>query len=243
MIRAMGVHKTYGQGDGAVRALRGLDLEIDEAGFFAIMGPSGSGKTTLLHLLAGLDRPDGGEIHVAGKRIDTLSERELTMFRREDVGIVFQQFNLIPTMTALQNVELPGVLAKRDGAWLRSRASGLLERLGVDDRAAHRPDAMSGGEQQRVAIARAMLFEPRVILADEPTGNLDSDSSRALWGLLAELSRERGMSVVMVTHEPAAATHCSRVFAVQDGVCTGSFATESLDESGVAAEYQRAVGA
>ena len=164
------------------------DLEIDRAGFFAIMGPSGSGKTKLLHLLAGLDRADEGEVEVSGIQIGSLGERGLTKFRREGVGIVFQQFNLIPTMTALQNVELPGVLAKQNGAALRERAGGLLERLGVSGRADHRPDAMSGGEQQRVAIARAMLFEPR----GDPGGRADGESGFGFFACAVGVARGVG---------------------------------------------------
>lgn len=221
MIKCVNVHKRYRLGDALVPALRGVDLSIDEPGFYGIMGSSGSGKSTLLHLLAALDTPDEGEVHVAGVRIDTMSERELTRFRSGEVGVVFQQFNLLPTMTALENVELPGLLAKRPARERRERATALLEALGVAHRAGHRPDALSGGEQQRVAIARALLFAPRVLLADEPTGALDSANSRALWALLADLARQREMSIVMVTHEPDAAAHCARVFTLRDGRIVG----------------------
>jgi putative ABC transport system ATP-binding protein len=243
MIRCANVHKSYVQGGRRVEALRGVDLSIDEPGFYAIMGASGSGKSTLLHLLAALDVPDSGELHVAGQRVDSMNERELTRFRRECVGIVFQQFNLIPTMTARENVELPGVLAGRgsgkNAAELRRRSGELLERLGMSDRAGHRPEALSGGEQQRVAIARALLFGPTVLLADEPTGNLDSRSSAVLWTLLGDVAREHKMSVVMVTHEPAAAAHCRRISVLHDGRVTGQLETRGEDASGVAAWYQR----
>jgi putative ABC transport system ATP-binding protein len=188
--------------------------------------------------MAGLDAPDRGEVHVAGLRVDALSERELTRFRRERIGIVFQQFNLIPTMTARENVELPGMLAGQNGRELAGRSGALLERLGMSARAEHRPEALSGGEQQRVAIARALLFGPAVLFADEPTGNLDSRSSGALWTLLAELAADHEMTVVMVTHEPAAAAHCRRVFVLQDGRVTGEMETEGLDAGRIAAEYQ-----
>ncbi|MCC6677191.1 MAG: ABC transporter ATP-binding protein [Phycisphaerales bacterium] len=243
MLRCQGVHKSYRMGSREVPALRGVDLEIDAAGFYAIMGRSGSGKSTLLHLLAALDRPDAGTIEVAGRAIHSLTEREATAFRREQIGIVFQQFNLIPTLTARENVELPGVLAGRPGDELRARSAELLARLGLEGREDHRPDAMSGGEQQRVAIARSLLFSPPVLFADEPTGNLDSQTSEALWKLLAELATDSGMLVVMVTHEPAAAAHCRRVFVLQDGRVKSVIDTEGLDEGGVAARYQQSIRA
>jgi len=242
MIRCLDVHKSYRIGARVVEALRGADLEIGEPGFYGVMGASGSGKSTLLHLLAALDGPDSGEVHVAGRRIDTLDEKELTRFRRREIGIVFQQFNLIPTMTARENVELPGVLAGEAPAWRRERSSALLETLGLGDRTDHRPDALSGGEQQRVAIARALFFSPRVLFADEPTGNLDSRSSEELWRLLGEITREHELTVLMVTHEPAAAAHCRRVFILSDGRVTGEMETEGLDVSALATRYQQLVG-
>jgi putative ABC transport system ATP-binding protein len=202
---------------GPLRALRGVDLTIDQPGFYAIMGQSGSGKSTLLHLLGALDRPDRGTIEIAGKAVHNLDEGAATAFRRRGVGIVFQQFNLIPTLTARENVELPGVLAGDEGGRLGRRSGELLERLGVLERAEHRPDALSGGEQQRVAIARALLYSPPVLLADEPTGNLDSASSEKLWQLLADVADENETTVVMVTHEPAAAVHCRAIYVLADG--------------------------
>ena len=239
MIRCVDVHKRYTTGGRTVEALRGVDLAIDEPGFFGIMGASGSGKSTLLHLLAALDGPDRGELSVSGRRIDGLNERELTVFRRREIGIVFQQFNLISTMNARDNVELPGVLANENPRELRARSTELMEFLGVLDRASHRPDALSGGEQQRVAIARALMFSPNVLLADEPTGNLDSSSSERLWDLLDTIAREREMGIVMVTHEPSAAAHCRRVYILSDGRITGHIETEGLDASDLATQYQR----
>jgi len=239
MIMADDVHKSYTTGGRRVEALRGVNLNIGETGFFGIMGASGSGKSTLLHLLAALDTPDKGELTVAGKRIDTLNDRELTLFRRREIGIVFQQFNLISTMTARDNVELPGILAGEPPRKLRERSSHLMETLGVIDRATHRPDALSGGEQQRVAIARALMFSPRVLLADEPTGNLDSRSSETLWTLLETIANEQELSIVMVTHEPAAAAHCERVYILSDGRITGHIDTEGIDASDLATQYQR----
>jgi putative ABC transport system ATP-binding protein len=241
IVRCRGVAKSYRLGDRTVQALRGVDLEIAEPGFYAIMGASGSGKSTLLHLLGALDTPDAGEIFVAGKPLHTLDEKALTLFRRTQIGIVFQQFNLIPTLTARENVELPGTLAGDDPARLRARSTELLEALGVRERADHRPDALSGGEQQRVAIARALLFSPKIILADEPTGNLDSASSARLWSLLGQIARDQRVMVLMVTHEPAAAAYCQRVFVLRDGKFEGSFSTEGLDAAGVASRYQQSV--
>ncbi len=243
MIRCAGVHKAYQTGTQRVEALRGVDLHVPEPGFYAIMGQSGSGKSTLLHLLGALDRPDSGEVWHGERALHTLSERAATEFRRRGVGIVFQQFNLIPTLTARENVELPGLLAGEPARTLARRSAELLEELGVGHLADRRPDAISGGEQQRVAIARALLFSPPVLLADEPTGALDSANADRLWGLLASLASQRSMTVVMVTHEPAAATHCRRVYVLRDGRVEGEIDTEGLDASGVAARYQQFVRA
>ncbi|MBL8963429.1 MAG: ABC transporter ATP-binding protein [Phycisphaerae bacterium] len=237
------VAKSYRRAQAQVRALQGVDLTIGEPGFYAVMGASGSGKSTLLHLLCCLDRPDRGEIELDGRRIDRFSESQATAFRRRGVGIVFQQFNLIPTLTARQNVELPGVLAGESAAFLRGRSGELLDRLGLTGRDDHRPDALSGGEQQRVAIARALLFSPPLLLADEPTGNLDSESSERLWSLLAEVAAGDQLMVVMVTHEPAAAAHCRRAFVLKDGRVTATLETEGLDAAGVAAGYQHCLHA
>lgn len=239
MIRCTDVHKSYRQGPRVVEALRGVDLEIESPGFYAIMGASGSGKSTLLHLLGGLDTPDAGEVEVGGTRVDLLSDRELTGYRRHEIGIVFQQFNLISTMTARENVELPGMLAGMRAGELRDRSGALLESLGLTDRAEHRPEALSGGEQQRVAIGRSLLFAPKLLLADEPTGNLDSHSSDRLWALLGEVASEHATTVVMVTHEPAAAAHCERVYMLRDGQVSGVIETGGLDASGIAARYQQ----
>jgi len=239
VIRCVDVHKRYRQGSEYVHALRGVDLEIPGAGFYAIMGASGSGKSSLLHLLAALDTPDQGELSVAGQRIDTLDDRALTHFRRREIGLVFQQFNLIPTLSAQDNIELPAVLAGESRDYMRQRSSELLERFGLTARARHRPDALSGGEQQRIAIARALLFRPPILLADEPTGALDSRNAEFLWTLLAQLAAERSMTVLMVTHEPAAAAHCQRIFVLDDGRIIGTIDTEGLDVSGVATRYQQ----
>ncbi len=243
MIKCVDVHKSYRLAHGEVCALRGIDLEIGEPGFYAVMGHSGSGKSTLLHLLAVLDKPDRGSITIGERSIGLLSDAEATEFRRKGVGIVFQQFNLIPTLTAIENVELPGSLASDEPRWLRARATELLAELGLEDRASHRPESLSGGEQQRVAIARALLYSPPVILADEPTGALDSVNAEKLWRLLATVAREKGVVVVIVTHEPAAAAHCRRTWVLRDGRVIGQIESEGLDASGIAARYQQLVGA
>ena len=209
--------KSYTLGRRSIEALRGIDLEITKPGFHAIMGPSGSGKSTLLHLLAALDRPDQGEIEINGRRIDRMNESQLTMFRRHHIGIVFQQYNLLSTMSALENVTLPALLDGMPRSQRNDLGMNMLASLGLDDRAEHRPDALSGGEQQRVAIGRAILFEPSILYADEPTGNLDSQTSEQVLNLLATLARERNMIIVMVTHEPAAAAHCQRASILRDG--------------------------
>ncbi len=239
-VALRGVKKDYVLGDRRVSALRGVDLHIEESGFYAIMGPSGSGKSTLLHLLAALDQPDAGEIEIAGERIDQLTERELTLFRRRRIGIIFQQFNLISTLSAIDNVTLPAMLDGVDAHERRERGLKLLHALGLHHRASHRPDALSGGEQQRVAIARALYFEPRVLLADEPTGNLDSETSAQMWSLLRQVASERQLTVLMVTHEPSAAVHCRRVFVIRDGRIETSFEVDGLDAAELATRTQLA---
>ena len=241
MIQCTDVHKSYRLSQREVVALRGVDLSITEPGFYAIMGQSGSGKTTLLQLLGTLDRPDSGTIFLGGDPIHDMNERVATDFRRTRLGIIFQQFNLIPTMTAAENIELPGMLGGEDRRWLHTRSMELLEMLGLADRATHRPEAMSGGEQQRVAIARALLYSPQILLADEPTGNLDSGNSEKLWALLRTLAAAHAMTVLMVTHEPSAACHCQRVFVLQDGRMRGSIKAEGLDAASITTRYQQIV--
>jgi putative ABC transport system ATP-binding protein len=237
-ILCRGVTKRYELGARSVEALRGVDLSLDGAGFYAVMGSSGSGKSTLMHLVAGLDRPTSGEVTVAGERVDLMSEAQLTLFRRRKIGIVFQHFNLLPSMSALDNVMLPALLDGMPHAASESRARELLEELGVAQRADHRPDALSGGEQQRVAIARALFFAPPVILADEPTGNLDSAAATRLFALLSQIARAHRTLLLMVTHEPAAAANCERVVVLRDGTVAGAFSTENLDAGALALRAQ-----
>ncbi len=212
--------KVFGTGDTAVRALDGVSVEVSAGEMTAIMGPSGSGKSTLLHLLGALETPTSGEIALAGERYDGLDERALTRLRRDRIGFVFQFFNLLTPLTAEENVLLPALIAGDRSAETRQRAGALLERVGLSSRAGHLPSELSGGEQQRVSIARALLNRPEIVLADEPTGNLDSRSSGEVLRLLGELNAE-GQTVVIVTHDPAAAATASRVIFLRDGRVAG----------------------
>jgi putative ABC transport system ATP-binding protein len=217
VLRAEGLAKTY-SGDGIdVLALRGVDLEIGNGEFVAVMGPSGCGKSTLLHLLGGLDRPTAGSIELAGRRVESLSEAEWAVLRRRELGFVFQFFNLVGTLTVAENVELPARLVGDSPADARRRREELLERLGVSARADALPSHLSGGQQQRVAIARALVNRPTVLLADEPTGNLDSASAAEVLGLLRELKAE-GQTLVLVTHDARVAAAADRVLAMRDGL-------------------------
>jgi putative ABC transport system ATP-binding protein len=217
MIRCIDVGKIYRQGDNQVTALAGVSLEIAGGSFAAIMGPSGSGKSTLLHLIGGLDRPSSGDLLVAGRLIGQMADDEVTLYRRSRMGFIFQFFNLLPTLTALENVALPLVLDGRPAAESNARAACLLEKVGLEERKRHLPDELSGGEIQRVAIARALAFSPPLLLADEPTGNLDSKNGRAILGLLREINRQDGCTVVIVTHSEEAAGYGDRRIFLRDG--------------------------
>jgi len=223
-----------------VTALRGVDLTIQDGESVAVMGASGSGKSTLLHIMGALDRPDTGTVRIGGRDLSTLSDRELTLLRRRRVGIVFQFFNLVPTLSALENVVLPMALDGADRKVMTRRGAELLELVGLSHRADHRPAALSGGEQQRVAIARAMLMDPAILLADEPTGNLDSSSASAVWSLLGLLAGRLGKALCVVTHESAVAAAAKRVEVIKDGQIVGKFDTAEInhDPSLVAARYQ-----
>jgi putative ABC transport system ATP-binding protein len=220
-VRTEDLRRVYGVGETEVRALDGVTLTIAPGEMVAIMGPSGSGKSTLLHLLGALETPSGGKIALAGRRFEALGDRELTLLRRETIGFVFQFFNLLPALSAEENVLLPALIAGRRDPETRSRAAQLLERVGLGERRRHLPAELSGGEQQRVSIARALLLEPELVLADEPTGNLDSRSSSEILALLAELNRAEGHTIVMVTHDPAAAATAGRVIFLRDGRVAG----------------------
>jgi putative ABC transport system ATP-binding protein len=234
-----GLTRTYGHGDTLVTALHGVDLDLPSGRFTAIMGPSGSGKSTLMHCLAGLDQPTSGSISVAGRALDGMDDDALTRFRRDHVGFVFQAFNLLPMLSAEQNIWLPTELAGRPRAALRDRFDHVVEALGLGGRLTHRPSELSGGQQQRVAIARALLTGPAIVFADEPTGNLDSTSSAEVLSLLRGSVRELGQTVVMVTHEIDAAAYADDVVVLADGRVTHHLCAPSRDAL-VAALAERA---
>jgi ABC-type lipoprotein export system ATPase subunit len=217
MIRCIDLCKVYRQGGNEITALAGVSLEIPRGAFAVIMGPSGSGKSTLLQLIGGLDRPSAGEILVDGRLIGQMADDEVTLFRRTHIGFVFQFFNLLPTLTALENVALPLVLDGRSKAEADGRAAALLAKVDLEARRHHLPEEMSGGEIQRVAIARALAFNPPLVLADEPTGNLDSKTGQAILSLLRQINREEGCTIVMVTHSQEAASYGDRTIFVRDG--------------------------
>jgi putative ABC transport system ATP-binding protein len=211
------VVKNFRQGGRSVTALSGISMEVKQSQFLAIMGASGSGKSTLLHLMGGLTNPDSGRVLVASTDLATMNDRQLTLFRRRHIGLIFQAFNLIPTLTAEENIALPLMLDGRNGQIGRGKVDQLLETLGLADRRKHRPDALSGGEQQRVAIGRALATEPDLILADEPTGNLDSANSDAVCEILRDLCTTHGRTIVMVTHEPSVAAFAQETVVIKDG--------------------------
>ena len=210
LVQLQNVSKTYTRGVQKVEVLHGIDLDIEAGDFVALMGPSGSGKTTLLNLIGGLDAPSGGSIDVGGERIDQLSENALAKWRSAHVGFVFQFYNLLPTLSARRNVELPLLLTRLSGAQRRARADIALQLVGLADRAAHKPGELSGGQQQRVAIARAIVSDPALLVCDEPTGDLDRQSAAEVLTLLQQLNREHGKTIIMVTHDPKAAEFARR---------------------------------
>jgi putative ABC transport system ATP-binding protein len=215
VVEAKEITRVYGEGETAVRALNGCSVEVERGQLTAVMGPSGSGKSTMMHILAGLDRPTGGSVSIEGADITKLNDNELTKLRREHIGFIFQFFNLLPMLTAEENIRLPLELAggKIDKEWLDE----VIKRTGLDDRRAHRPSELSGGQQQRVAIARALASKPTVIFADEPTGNLDSATSGQILELLRDMVADFGQTIVMVTHDARAAAIASRILFLADG--------------------------
>jgi putative ABC transport system ATP-binding protein len=215
-IETQGLYKTYRTNGMAVEALRGVNLGVAPGEFVAVMGPSGCGKSTLLHLLGGLDQPTAGEVVVEGQRMDTLSESARAVLRRVTIGFVFQAYNLIPNLTVADNVDLPGLLAGRPPLQVEQRRGELLEALGIPEKARALPSELSGGEQQRVAVARALVNRPTVLLADEPTGNLDSRNGAEVMGLLRRFYGE-GQTIVVVTHDPIVASAAERVLLMRDG--------------------------
>jgi putative ABC transport system ATP-binding protein len=236
------VAKEYHQGSRVVRALDGVSLEVSRGQFVAIMGASGSGKSTLLHLMAGLTQPESGTVTINGQALAGMSDSKLTRFRRDQIGLVFQSFNLIPTLSAEDNILLPVRLARSVSAADEARLEEIIRMLGLASRRHHKPDALSGGEQQRVAIGRALINDPAVILADEPTGNLDSVNSKSVCELLRDLCVIHGKTIVMVTHEASVAAYASDVVVIKDGKLVERFTTESVgDQQALAARYQEAV--
>ncbi|HVY11866.1 MAG TPA: ABC transporter ATP-binding protein [Mycobacteriales bacterium] len=235
---AVDLHKTYGSGSAAVHALAGVTVTFPRGEFTAVMGPSGSGKSTLMHCMAGLDRPTSGTSFVGEHDIGALDDTGLTQLRRDRVGFVFQSFNLVPTLTAGENITLPADLAGKevDKEWF----AYLVEHLGIKDRLSHRPTELSGGQQQRVACARALINRPDLIFADEPTGNLDSNASNEMLAFLQRSTRELGQSIVMVTHDPHGAAYADRVVFLADGAIVGELAKPTADK---VLEHMRSFGA
>jgi putative ABC transport system ATP-binding protein len=227
-VAATAVTRRYGDGESAVHALRGVTLEVPKAQFTAVMGPSGSGKSTLMHMLAGLDTPTSGTVSIGGEDITKLNDKQLTKLRRKHIGFVFQSFNLLPTLTAEENVLLPLSIAGRKPD--RAALDALLDRVGLTERRRHRPSELSGGQQQRVAIARALVSSPTILFADEPTGNLDSTSGAEVLGLLREAVEIDGQTTLMVTHDARAAATADRVLFLADGRIVADLATPTEGE-------------
>jgi len=223
VVAARDLTRRYGEGETAVDALRGVSLDVEQGKLTAVMGPSGSGKSTLMHILAGLDKPTNGTVSIAGEEITSMNDSQLTHLRRKRIGFVFQFYNLLPMLTAEENMNLPLSVAgeKPDPVWSRE----LVAKVGIADRLNHRPSELSGGQQQRVAVARSLVHKPTVVFADEPTGNLDSKSSAEILALLRESSNAYGQTIVMVTHDPRAAAIADRILYLADGVIV-------LDRSG-----------
>jgi len=222
------VEKVYEGGRGGVAALRGVSFEVEAGDFVSLMGPSGCGKSSLLHLIGGMDRPTRGRVLLGGVPLDELSEEELTTLRREKIGFVFQSFNLLPTLTVSENVALPLMLAGAHERRARERTRTLLERVGLGPRSEHFPAELSGGEMQRTAVARAVIASPEIVLADEPTGNLDSENGEQVMKLLADLNSELGITVILATHSEEAALHTRRTVRMRDGLIERIIEHESL---------------
>ena len=220
MVDVQDVHKIYRRGSESLDVLKGLDLEVEEGQFVALMGPSGSGKTTLLNMIAGIDQPTSGQVNVNGTDVAQLSQSKLARWRSENVGFIFQFYNLIPVLTALENVELPLLLTRLSKSQRRERAMTALKVVGLADRAKHQPRQLSGGQEQRVAIARAFVADPKVLVADEPTGDLDAKSAEEILDLMGTLNSDFKKTIVMVTHDPRAAKRAEKEWHLDKGVLT-----------------------
>jgi len=228
LIRIQDLRRDFPMGQEVVHALDGVSLTVEQGEFMGVMGPSGSGKSTLLYLMGGLDRPTAGHIWVSDRDITALDENGLAAYRRREVGFVFQSFHLIPTMTALENVEFPMLFARVPPVQRRDRALHLLDLIGLADRMGHKPTELSGGQQQRVAIARAMVNDPGIVLADEPTGNLDSHTGAEVMAALARLNQEQGRTIVVVSHDPSVIEFASRCIHLLDGRISNSNEADDL---------------
>ena len=229
VLEASGLQKQYVLGGQEVDALKDVDFRVQKGEFVAIMGPSGSGKSTLLHLLGGLDRPTSGEIHLAGKRLSVMDDNQTTLARRHSVGFVFQFFNLMPTLTAEENILLPLIIDNQDPRRYADRLDRLLRLVGLTLRRKHKPEQLSGGEQQRVALARAMITQPAILLADEPTGNLDSKTGTSIIEMLRRSCDEFEQTIVMVSHDPRVAAYADRIVFLKDGQITAQLEQKELD--------------
>ena len=218
VMQATQLWKIYASGDSTVQAVRGVDVSVKEGEMIAIMGPSGCGKTTLLNVLSGIDQPNSGEVLIAGQPMYSVSDDQRTQMRAENMGFIFQDFNLLPVLSAVENVELPLLLLGKSAPEARKTALEALESVGLADRSDHRPTELSGGQQQRVAIARAIVHHPKVILCDEPTGNLDSNTSNTVMDLLKEINDKLGTTFLLVTHDQEIASKCSRIMQMDDGL-------------------------
>jgi putative ABC transport system ATP-binding protein len=220
-VRVKGLTKHYESGETSVEALKGIDLTIEDGEFVAVMGPSGSGKSTLMHILGALENRTAGSVEIGGEELGQLDDKALTLLRRDKVGFIFQFFNLLPTMTAAENVMLPSLIAGEKASELRARAQELLDLVGLTERTEHLPSQLSGGEQQRVSVARSLMREPELLLADEPTGNLDSKNGAAVLDMLREVQQKQNHTIMMVTHDAQAASRASRVIFLRDGLIAG----------------------
>jgi len=243
VLEIVDLHKDFAGAGGVVHALRGVRLELQRGEFVAIMGASGSGKSTLLHLLGGLDLPTSGRIVIEGSDLTRMGDRERTLFRRRRLGVVFQAFNLLPSLTARENIALPLLVDGADNGTIDPKTEALLVTVDLVHRAGHRPQALSGGEQQRVAVARALVNDPAIVLADEPTGNLDSQHAEEIWCLLRRLASEQQRTIVAVTHEAAGAVHADRVIVLKDGQIVGQITPGGeVDAALVATRYAELAG-